>query len=86
MSPLSKVILYTKEICPLCDEALSLLKLLQFEYDFTIEERDIYTNDKWLEKYCMSIPVLSIHGQEVAGDQIHYEKLAKMMREYMAEM
>lgn len=86
VSPMSKVILYTKKICPLCDEALELLKTFQYEYDFEIEERDIYTNDQWLEKFYVRIPVVSMNGKEIDGEKINYEDLDLFLRKHMSKM
>ncbi len=56
---------YTKENCPLCDKALFILEDLQEELGFTIEERDIYTNDEWLEAYGLMIPVVQVDGEDL---------------------
>lgn len=56
-----KILYYTKENCALCDEAYSLLLMLQDHYPFQIETRDIYTNDTWLEEYQLIIPVVQIN-------------------------
>ena len=71
-----KVIFYTKENCQLCDEAYSLLEIMQGSYDFEIESRDIYTNDEWLEEYQIIIPVVKIHDDVLIGNDINIEKLA----------
>lgn len=64
------VILYTKENCQLCTEAEHILLLFEDRYSFRLEKRDIYSNDEWLEKYQLEIPVL-----EVNGKQLHYEEI-----------
>ncbi|WLD95467.1 glutaredoxin family protein [Alkalihalobacillus sp. AL-G] len=56
---------YTKKNCPLCDNAYQVLEELQEEYNFTIEERDIYSNDKWLEAYGLMIPVVQVNGVDI---------------------
>ncbi|WP_284141116.1 MULTISPECIES: glutaredoxin family protein [unclassified Virgibacillus] len=61
---MKQVILYTKANCPLCDEAKTLLELLQTDYSFSIEERDIYSNDSWLETYQLTIPHIVIGETE----------------------
>ncbi|MFD1361630.1 glutaredoxin family protein [Lentibacillus salinarum] len=67
------IIVYTKENCPLCDEALATLQLLRHDYSFAIDERDIYTNDDWLETYQLQIPVIDINGTTLNCEQISYE-------------
>lgn len=49
---------YTKIDCSLCDKGFEVLQLLQEEISFEIEKKDIYTNDEWLEKYQIRIPVI----------------------------
>ncbi|GGK03479.1 hypothetical protein GCM10007063_27110 [Lentibacillus kapialis] len=74
------IIFYTKENCPLCDEALAMLELLQHEYSFGIEQRDIYTNDEWLERYQLLIPVIHIGTVTLDCEQISYEALEHALR------
>lgn len=54
---------YTRTQCPLCEEAFILLKDLQKEYQFQLEEIDIYTDDELLEKYQLMIPVVELNGE-----------------------
>lgn len=72
---------YTKNHCPLCDEALALLEMLKSDYPYTLEMRDIYTDDNWLEKYQFSIPVVSIDGKELDCEEISLESLEDTLRE-----
>lgn len=76
-----KVIYYMKENCSLCDEANALLTLLQHDYTFTIEERDIYTNDDWLEEYQLLIPYVKINETELDCEQINIDTLEKAIKE-----
>jgi len=78
---MTKVIFYTKKVCSLCDDALILLLMFQSKYSFEIEERDIHTNDKWLEKYQLRIPVLEINGQEIDSEEIGYDALEQFLQE-----
>ncbi|WP_188454088.1 glutaredoxin family protein [Virgibacillus oceani] len=75
------VVFYTKENCSLCEDASSLLTLLQNEYAFTIEERDIYTNDKWLEEYQLLIPFVKINKIELNCEQINLESLEGALKQ-----
>ncbi|HLS10210.1 glutaredoxin family protein [Lentibacillus sp.] len=75
------VIFYTKENCPLCDNALAILELLQHDYPLEIEERNIYTNDEWLEKYQLEIPVVQIKDITLNCEQISYESLERALEE-----
>ncbi|HLS20829.1 MAG TPA: glutaredoxin family protein [Bacillota bacterium] len=67
---MTTVIFYTKENCFLCDEALMYLKTLQHLHQFNIEVRDIYTNEQWLEKYHLVIPVIELNNKQIFGNDI----------------
>ncbi|TKD71033.1 glutaredoxin family protein [Pseudalkalibacillus hwajinpoensis] len=67
------VILYTKETCPLCDEAYYLLQKLQEEVDFSLETVDIYQDESLLEKFMVMIPVV-----EIDGEVVDYGRLSKI--------
>ncbi|SET10721.1 Glutaredoxin-like domain [Oceanobacillus limi] len=76
-----KVIFYTKEICSLCDDAMALLHMLQNDYEFEIEERDIYTNDKWLEEYQLLIPYVQIKDIGIDCEHMDMEVLEQAIKE-----
>jgi len=78
---MGKVIFYTKEVCSLCEDALALLLMFQHEYKFELEERDIHTNDEWLETYQLRIPVVEINGQQLDCEEMSYESLEQFLRE-----
>ncbi|PDY22227.1 NrdH-redoxin [Bacillus cereus] len=66
-----KVVLYTKKDCGLCEKAKQVLKEVQCEYSFQIEEIDIYEENDLLEKYHLMIPVVEIGGEQVEYGNIH---------------
>ncbi len=78
---MTKVIFYTKEICSLCEEAYALLNVFKHDYDFEIEERDIYTNDNWLEEYQLRIPVVEVNGKQIDCEEMSYEVLRDILEE-----
>lgn len=80
-----KVLFYTKENCLLCEEAYTLLKILQNQYPFEIEERDIYTNDEWLEEFQIMIPVIQIGEEMLTSNDIDLVKLDEIIREKYQE-
>ncbi|WP_408011754.1 glutaredoxin family protein [Pseudalkalibacillus sp. A8] len=73
------VYFYTKTNCPLCDKALLILEELQEELGFTIEERDIYQNDEWLEAYGVMIPVVQVNGEDLQYGIIDGNSLRKRL-------
>ncbi|OFD38825.1 hypothetical protein BWGOE3_51060 [Bacillus mycoides] len=66
-----KVVLYTKKDCGLCVKAKQIIKEVQCEYSFQIEEIDIYEDNNLLEKYHLMIPVVEIGGRQVEYGNIH---------------
>ncbi|WP_206207692.1 glutaredoxin family protein [Virgibacillus indicus] len=76
-----KVIFYTKEVCSLCDDAKALLLMLEREYPFELEERDIYTNDEWLEKYQLLIPFVKINDVTLDCEQVNIDSLEQALKQ-----
>ncbi|WP_257351891.1 glutaredoxin family protein [Pseudalkalibacillus decolorationis] len=74
-----KVQFYTKKNCPLCDKAYLILEELQKEFDFAIEERDIYKKDEWLESYGLMIPVVQVNDEDIEYGLIDKESLRKRL-------
>ncbi|WP_246001153.1 glutaredoxin family protein [Oceanobacillus piezotolerans] len=73
------MLFYTKENCGLCNDANTLLELLREEFTFKTEYRDIYTNDVWLEKYQLTIPVIEVNGKQLNAVEINYESLHDLL-------
>jgi glutaredoxin len=80
---MQKVIFYTKEICSLCDDAKALLLMFQREYPFELEERDIYTNDAWLEKYQLLIPYVQINDSTLNCEEINIDSLEHLLKDHI---
>ena len=57
------IVLYTRPDCHLCEDALRWLNDLRGEFDLTIEEIDITTDDALFKKYFDKIPVLLIDNR-----------------------
>ncbi|WP_164668153.1 glutaredoxin family protein [Virgibacillus doumboii] len=75
------IVFYTKENCQLCDNARELLNLLKDDYPYEMEERDIYTNDEWLEKYQLMIPVVELGDVTLDCEEINYDSLEKALKQ-----
>lgn len=76
------VIFYTKDICSLCDDAEALVSMFQHEYEFELEERDIYSNDEWLEQYQLLIPVVEVNGEQITCEEMGYDALEKLFKKH----
>jgi glutaredoxin len=67
-----RVKMYSRDGCPLCDEALEELNLLKQTMNIEIEVVDIYKDDALLEQYQLMIPVV-----EYDGNMLGYGKIKK---------
>jgi glutaredoxin len=61
---MSVVVLYGREGCCLCDDARAILERVRRRRPFTLEERDIDSDDVLLRTYLERIPVVTIDGVE----------------------
>jgi glutaredoxin len=78
-----KLSFFTKENCPLCDEAKEILKELAKEIPIEIIEYDIYKDDQLLEKYQIMIPVIEMDGIELGFGRFEKSYLRKRLLEQM---
>src|SRR5699024_2230170 len=78
---MQKVIFYMRKPCPLCDDVKTWLLMLQQEYPFEIEERNIDTNDTWLEKYQLLIPVVTINDVMLHANQLNVLSLERVLKQ-----
>ncbi|RME64172.1 MAG: glutaredoxin family protein [Caldilineae bacterium] len=60
MEPIMNVLFYTKPGCHLCEDVEILLHNLQDVAPFTLEKRNILSNDAWFDRYWNKIPVVVI--------------------------
>jgi hypothetical protein len=49
--------------------------MLKTYFPFVLEERDIYTNDAWLEEYQLLIPAVQIKDTFINCEEISMEAL-----------
>ena len=63
---------YTKKGCHLCDEAESMMKLVQEDFPLTWSTVDIETDDESHEKYMLMIPVVEKDGEVLLYGSIGY--------------
>lgn len=75
--------MYTRQICPLCEKAKVVMEELQEEFAFSFKEQDIYKDDQLLEKYQLMIPVIEVDGIVVAYGQIKKDFIRKRLLEKM---
>ncbi len=56
-------VLYTRETCPLCDEAFELLGRWQKVYGFAIETKNVDADQELVCSYGNCVPVVEINGK-----------------------
>ncbi|XP_021518130.1 glutaredoxin-like protein C5orf63 homolog isoform X1 [Meriones unguiculatus] len=71
--------LFTKDPCPLCDEAKEVLK--PYKDRFILQEVDITLpeNSTWYERYKFDIPVFHLNGQFLMMHRVNTSKLEKQL-------
>lgn len=75
---MQKVQFYTKDHCPLCDEAYALLMMFQREHRFELEVIDIYRDDVLLEAYQLLIPAVRMNDTFLDCRQMNVEVLGSL--------
>ena len=60
------VVLYTRRVCGLCDDAAAELRRLRDELRFTLTEQDVDDDAALRERYNDVVPVIVVAGEVVA--------------------
>lgn len=60
------VVLYTRRVCGLCDDAAAELRRLRDELQFTLTEQDVDDDAALRERYNDVVPVVVVAGEVVA--------------------
>lgn len=71
--------LFTRPNCPLCDEAKSMLHLVQEDFPFEYKEINIDFDDQLHEKYMLMIPVLERNSKILLYGNIGYVELLEAL-------
>ncbi|WP_176757516.1 glutaredoxin family protein [Salimicrobium halophilum] len=67
---MNEILLYTKQGCPLCEEAKIWIELLKDDYILEFREIDIQSDETLHDKYALEIPVVSVNGEELMFPQL----------------
>lgn len=72
--------LFTKDPCPLCEEAKEVLE--PYKNRFILQEVDITLpeNSAWYERYKFDIPVFHLNGQFLMMHRVNVSKLEKQLQ------
>jgi glutaredoxin len=60
----TRVVLYARPGCHLCDDAREMLERARAAVPFELQERDIEDDDVLLRRYLERIPVIEVDGEE----------------------
>ncbi len=61
----SRLTVFTKPNCPLCDKALEQIELARQQTDFEFVEVNILSDPTCYERYKNAIPVVLLNGREL---------------------
>lgn len=75
-----KIIFYMKTNCPLCDDVRMQLWILQQDYSFEVEERDIEMRSEWFRTYQFSIPVVEVNQTQLDCEAVSYHALEQLIQ------
>lgn len=75
------VLFYTKEGCPLCQEARRMLDRLGRRYPMRVTEVDITSDEALFRRYRDTIPVIEVDGRLTLGGRIDEGELREWLEE-----
>ena len=81
MDQLAKVTLYSKQDCPLCDEARRALERVRGRVGFDLREIDITTDAEFERTYRERIPVVAVEGEELFDFHVDEPALERRLAE-----
>ncbi|KAK7484496.1 hypothetical protein BaRGS_00024252 [Batillaria attramentaria] len=69
--------MYTKDPCPLCDQARGELE--RYKHRYRLEKVDITLpeNKKWYKEYRFDIPVFHLNGSFLMKHKVDHEKIQR---------
>ena len=76
---MTRVVLYGKADCPLCDEMKAVVTRVRDEIPFTLEVVDIAGDPALLAAYGVEIPVLVIDGRKAFKHRVEERALRRRL-------
>jgi len=76
---MTRVTLYTRAGCCLCDEAKSVLAAARARAPFELEEIDIDRDPEWLPLYNEEVPVIAINGRKAFKYRVALDEFLKRL-------
>ncbi|MGD0359615.1 MAG: glutaredoxin family protein [Bryobacteraceae bacterium] len=77
---MSRVTLYTRAACCLCDDAKQVLAAARARVPFEFEEIDIDRNPEWQRLYNEEVPVIAIDGRKAFKYKVTMEEFLKKLK------
>lgn len=56
-----------------------MLQIFQSEYNFTIVEQNIYQDERLLETYFLTIPVIRVDDEELTAEDLSFVTVEKFL-------
>ena len=78
--PLPRVVLYGRQDCCLCDEALEELQQARRTASFELEKIDVDTDPSLAAKYGHEVPVVEIDGRKAFKFHVSRRKFLQLLR------
>jgi glutaredoxin len=76
----TKVIIYSKPGCHLCEEAKEAMRAAKCAGEFTLDEVNIENDPELLERYKDDIPVVTFNGVEAFRHRVASEEFRRRIR------
>ena len=76
---MTRVTLYTRAGCCLCEEAKQVLRAARASAAFEFDEIDIDRHPEWLPLYNEEVPVIAIDGRKAFKYQVSMDEFLKRL-------
>jgi glutaredoxin len=76
---MTKVTLYTRAGCCLCNDAKKVLNCARSSADFELDEIDIDQHPEWLALYNEEVPVIAIDGRKAFKYRVDRREFLKKL-------
>jgi glutaredoxin len=77
---MTKVVIYSKPECHLCDEAKAAIQAAGCEGEYTLEEVNIESDPELRRRYRYDIPVITLDGVEAFRHRVGSEQFRDALR------
>lgn len=80
LQPGTRVVIYSRPGCHLCEEAKKVIEGSGYRGEYTLEEINIESDAELLRQYRHDIPVITINGEEAFRHRVNSSEFVEMMR------